>query len=172
MRSPSVLLWASALPMAMATCPPTGPVLPPPKLCAPGNLTSSLQQSLQHFVKSSMPFANLSTTSFSVEITSPLSTFFEFHHTAPIKGSGGVEKVDGDTVYRIASISKAVAAYALLLQEGINLDDSITNFVPELSAPGLEIYQDITLRMLMSHTGGAGRDGKSSHVTSIAFFSC
>ncbi len=59
-----------------------------------------------------------------------------------------------DTVYEIGSISKQMAAEAvmLLVEDGkINLDDSIRKYLPA-NAP--EIWQKITVRNLLNHTSG------------------
>jgi CubicO group peptidase (beta-lactamase class C family) len=62
-------------------------------------------------------------------------------------------RIDADTVFNIASTSKQVTAFALLLlaSDGrLALDDSVRKFVPELPC-----YADaVTLRQLMHHTGG------------------
>ncbi|KND87401.1 hypothetical protein TOPH_07951 [Tolypocladium ophioglossoides CBS 100239] len=50
---------------------------------------------------------NVSTTSFSVELTSVNHTFFEYHHTAAVKNAKWANKVDSDTVYRIMSVTKS-----------------------------------------------------------------
>ncbi|KAH7016018.1 beta-lactamase/transpeptidase-like protein [Microdochium trichocladiopsis] len=146
------------LSVAVATCPPTGPVLPPPRLCTPGNLTASLQQSLKQL--STLPYPSSTCPPRHSLSKSPLPSIPSSSITTlhPLRDPRAWKKVDGNTVYRIASISKLITAYVLLLQDGINLDDPITDFVPELSAPGLETYRDITLRMLMTQIGGAARD--------------
>src|SRR5687768_17643758 len=62
-------------------------------------------------------------------------------------------RIDADTVFNIASTSKQVTAFALLLlaSDGrLALDDSVRKCVPELPC-----YADaVTLRQLMHHTGG------------------
>ena len=63
-------------------------------------------------------------------------------------------------MYRVGSVAKLITAYALLLQDGINLGDSITDFVPDLRE--LEAYHDITLRMLMSHLGGGAHNSQTA----------
>lgn len=67
---------------------------------------------------------------------------------------------DTNTVYRIGSISKTIAAYVLLVlvQEGtIRLDDSVSKFVPEikqLKSEGANNGTSITFRELATHTSG------------------
>ncbi|KAL6366312.1 hypothetical protein LRP88_00060 [Fusarium phalaenopsidis] len=100
---------------------------------------------------------NTTTTSFSVELTSSKETLFSFHHTSPKLNSSGVDKVDGKTIYRVASVTKVFTTLALLLQDGINLDDSVIKYVPGLSK--ITWYKDVTLRMLASQISGVHRDG-------------
>jgi CubicO group peptidase (beta-lactamase class C family) len=149
----------SALPQALAYCPPTGPVLPPPRLTSLETITTSLQNALRELSNPANPSFNTSETSFSVQVTTAESAIFEFHHTAPIRNSSGVSNVDGDSIYRVASISKLITTYALLLQDDVCTDDPITDHIPSLTGAGLERYQNITLRMLASQLGAAAREG-------------
>ncbi|KAJ4251206.1 hypothetical protein NW757_006752 [Fusarium falciforme] len=82
------LLW---LPLASSYCPPTGPVLPPPKVPSDGNLTDSLAESLRDLVQSSKAW-NASTNSFSVKVTSEEQTLSSFHHTAGDLNKTGVSQ--------------------------------------------------------------------------------
>ncbi|KAF4464344.1 hypothetical protein FALBO_8820 [Fusarium albosuccineum] len=100
---------------------------------------------------------NKTTTSFSVELTSSEKTFFAFHQTAPLLNTTGVEKVNGETIYRVASITKVLTTLALLLQEGLNLDDPASKYVPELQE--IRRYKAITLKMLASQLSGIHREG-------------
>ncbi|KAM6540433.1 hypothetical protein FALCPG4_002149 [Fusarium falciforme] len=149
------LLAAVLLLLADAYCPPTGPVLPPPDIPSDGKLTATLNNALRKLAKSGV--WNTTTTSFSVELTSSKETLFSFHHTSPKLNSSGVDKVDGKTIYRVASVTKVFTTLALLLQDGINLDDSVIKYVPELSK--IAWYKDVTLRMLASQISGVHRDG-------------
>lgn len=59
-----------------------------------------------------------------------------------------------ETVFDIASVSKQFTSFAiaLLAEEGVlSLDDPIRKWVPELPA---EVYDGVTLRHLVHHTGG------------------
>jgi CubicO group peptidase (beta-lactamase class C family) len=153
------VLSIALLRLTFAYCPPTGPVLPPPVIQNIDKLTNNITKTLQEVSKVSIPNFNLTTTSFSVQITSPDDIIYQFHHTAPVRNMSGVDKVDGDSVYRVASVTKMMTVYALLLQEGVNLDDPVTNFVPGLLEAGLDNYRNVTLRMLASQTSGTARDG-------------
>ena len=63
--------------------------------------------------------------------------------------------VDGDSQYRIASITKSFTILGLLYQHALgnlHLDDSIDKYIPELKEPdkGELPWKDITLRSLAS----------------------
>src|SRR5664279_602399 len=70
---------------------------------------------------------------------------------------------DADTVYRIGSISKSIAALGLLAlrDDGVlQLDDPLVRWVPEASALIYPTHdaRPITLRKLLTHTSGLARD--------------
>lgn len=85
-------------------------------------------------------------------------TIFQYHHTAPNINTTGVQQIDGDSVYRIASVSKMFTVLTLMLQEGMDMDDYVWQYVPQLE--GLENFKETTLRMLASHISGLPRDGE------------
>ncbi|KAJ3547863.1 hypothetical protein NM208_g1301 [Fusarium decemcellulare] len=133
-----------------------GPVLPPPDIPLHGNLTASLNNAIRKLT-STDGIWNKTTTSFSVQLTSSEKTFFTFHQTAPLLNTTGVGKVNGETIYRVASITKVFTTLALLLQEGLDLDDPVSKYVPELQE--IRRYKAITLRMLASQLSGIHREG-------------
>lgn len=158
--SQSVLLALSTL-MEQVTClcPPSGPVLPVPPI--PSNLDpSGLSSRIDAMIHDPAAPWNISTTSFSVEITSPKATFFRYHHTADVRHENGTERVDSDTVYRVASVTKVFNVLTLLLNARAELESPISRFVPELE--GAEIYKDLTLRLLAGSLSGVNRDGEDS----------
>ncbi|KAF9567042.1 beta-lactamase/transpeptidase-like protein [Agrocybe pediades] len=82
-------------------------------------------------------------------------------------------EVDGDTIYRLASISKmfTVLETLVLRERGVlNWDDPVDKYLPDFSPPsygwaeyldgtqGREAKPRITLRQLASHLSGIGRD--------------
>ncbi|KAK2779996.1 putative beta-lactamase-like 1 [Onygenales sp. PD_12] len=139
-----------------AYCPPTGPVLPPPTI--PANFAASeLTDTLTGLIKNSQAYGwNASANSFSVSLTSADSTFFSYHHTAPLKNDSGVVEVAGDTIYRIASATKVFTVLAVLLEERIYLDDPIGKYVKELN--GSE-WEEVTVRLLTNQLAAVPRDG-------------
>ncbi|KAK2732921.1 putative beta-lactamase-like 1 [Myotisia sp. PD_48] len=134
-------------------CPPTGPVLPPPRV-PHGFQLKGLKHDLDGFVRSQNRW-NASTNSFSVMVTSGDGPFFSYHHTAPIKSENGVKIVDDHSIYRIASVSKVFTTLATLVEQNVSLDDTIGMYLKELDAPG---WQDVTLRLLAQQLSGVARD--------------
>jgi CubicO group peptidase (beta-lactamase class C family) len=62
------------------------------------------------------------------------------------------QKLNENSIFELASCSKQFTAMAIMIlkEKGkLNLDDSISKFIPELAN-----YKNITLRNLLNHTGG------------------
>jgi CubicO group peptidase (beta-lactamase class C family) len=153
-------MGCTSLVRAVEYCPPAGvPLLPLPDLSlAPAFDTKPLTAALDRLNSDSILF-NTSSTSYSVTITTTEDTIFEYHWTAPnINTTVGVSEVNGDTVYRIFSVTKLFVVLSALLQQGLDLDDFVWQHVPLLE--GSENFENTTLRMLASHLSGAPRDGK------------
>jgi len=113
-------------------------------------------------------FAN---TSFSVDITSSKQTLWSRHHTALQRNESrpDIPKVNGDALYRIASITKTFTVLGLLYQHAagnLSLDDSIDTYIEELQdeQEGTIPWKDITLRSLASQLSGIPRDCKPRHL--------
>ena len=118
----------------------------------------------------------INTTSFAMQVTTSEETIWDYYYTAPILGEykdSDPVPVNGDTAFRIASISKSFTVYGVLLENGISLDDPITKYVPELKeghwpngpegAPPRALLPDwdrITIRSLASQLSGISREGK------------
>jgi CubicO group peptidase (beta-lactamase class C family) len=76
--------------------------------------------------------------SFSVAVTSETETLWDYFHTARKRNESrpGVDHVDGDSLYRIASVTKTFTVLGLLYQHQtgrLELDSPISKFIPELS---------------------------------------
>ena len=76
--------------------------------------------------------------SFSVAVTSETETLWDYCHTARKRNESrpGKAHVDGDSLYRIASITKTFTVLGLLYQHQagrLELDSPISKFIPELS---------------------------------------
>ena len=105
--------------------------------------------------------------------TVKLGPLFERHRTAPnlLANTTGVKKVDGNTVYRLGSVSKNFTVVAWLAELGdVHWNQPVTNFILELagisaqarSKPFDEVQQtaweNITIGALASQVSGVGRD--------------
>jgi CubicO group peptidase (beta-lactamase class C family) len=101
------------------------------------------------------------------------TVIFQHHYTPSGAGlPNSTRQVDGDTIYRVASITKTVTVLALLqLQQAglLSLEDPVTKWVPELAAAanasGLRdssiehvAWHEITLGALASQLSGILRD--------------
>ncbi|OBT65801.1 hypothetical protein VE03_03315 [Pseudogymnoascus sp. 23342-1-I1] len=106
------------------------------------------------------------TSSFSIEVTTSTHSLWELHHTAREKDPvrPGAEKVGGDSVYRIASITKAFTTLAIIQQHAagnLSIDDTIEQY---LNLRGDIQWSDITLRTIASQLSGIPRDFAMSDI--------
>jgi CubicO group peptidase (beta-lactamase class C family) len=69
------------------------------------------------------------------------------------------QKVDGNTLFGIASNSKAftTAAIGILVDEGkLKLDDKVTDYIPEFKMYDPYVTAEFTIRDLLTHRSGLG----------------
>jgi CubicO group peptidase (beta-lactamase class C family) len=104
-------------------------------------------------------------TSFSVEITSSKESLWSKHHTARERNASrpDVPEVNGDALYRIASMTKTFTVLGILYQHqagNLSLDDPIDKYIKELQddQEGTIPWKDITLRSLASQLSGIPRE--------------
>lgn len=72
---------------------------------------------------------------------------------------GKPEKVDENTLFAIASNSKAftTASLAILVDEKkLNWDDKVSKYLPEFQMPDAYVTRELTIRDLVSHRSGLG----------------
>ncbi len=75
-----------------------------------------------------------------------------FQKSFGLKNIETKEKIDLETVFEIASVTKQFTAAAILLlvkENKLSLDDLFSKYIPELS-----FYEDITIKSLIIHTSG------------------
>lgn len=156
------------LPPIPAKCHDPSPAFPLPKLSPTDPLLAHtfayISQSLHDLVSES----TYNKTSFSLEITSSTRTLYSLHHTARDRGASlrGVSKVDGDSVYRIASVTKLFTVLGVLYQHAagnLSLDEPVGRYLAELNEEqegkqqgGLP-WHSITIRSLASQLSGIPR---------------
>ncbi|PVH98034.1 beta-lactamase family protein [Periconia macrospinosa] len=104
-------------------------------------------------------------SSFSVAITSSKETLWEHHHKAQKRNvtRPDIPQVNGDALYRIASITKVFTVLAILQQQeagNLRLDESVATYLPELkeNQNGTINWAGITLRSLASQLSGIPRE--------------
>jgi CubicO group peptidase (beta-lactamase class C family) len=109
--------------------------------------------------------SEFASTSFSVEITSQKESLWSQHHTARERNASrpDIPHVNGDALYRIASITKTFTVLGILYQHqagNLSLDDPVDKYIKELreDQEGTIPWKDITLRSLASQLSGIPRE--------------
>ncbi|KAK8089738.1 beta-lactamase 2 [Apiospora hydei] len=155
--------------VSLGPCPPLGPVLPAPVRPSADPDVQAAAKSFEGSLNALTAGYNASAVSVAVKSIHEDQPFFSFHYTPPHFNTSGTHKVDADTVYRIASISKLFTVLGLLLLDGVRMDDPVTKYLPQLRdlkrQPGDEVneittldWDEITLGSLASHQSGLGSD--------------
>lgn len=179
----SGLLALVQLPFGAAApnCPLIGPEFPPPQRLAENPIwkraLDNITAVFDYIDASNIMSVDKFSYSIQVFSTNPGEPIlWERHHTARDlpENTAGVKKVDGDTVYRLGSVSKLFAVLAFLVQAGdVHWNQPITKFVPELArhsgrCTSNEIdsvretaWDDVTIGALASQVSGLGRDCKA-----------
>ncbi|TLD33390.1 hypothetical protein PspLS_01578 [Pyricularia sp. CBS 133598] len=167
------LLAPQSLPMTVQAardrlCPIPGPVFPAPKAPSTHPATAATAAGAKVLLDSITASLNHTAVSIAVKSIHEDGYMFEYHHTPPVLDPKGVQQVDGKSVYRIASISKIFAVFAILLLDGVSLEDPITKFFPEFEKLNeqpeikdeltLVDWEEITLGALASHLAGINSD--------------
>jgi len=152
-------------------CPPLGAVLPQPT--APGShpAVQSAAVVLQKTLEQMTAQYNVSAVSLGIGSIHEAVSIIEFHHTPPLLDSKGATTITSDTVYRVGSASKVFTVLAALKLEGVDMNDPVTKYLPELrdlkkqAAEQNPIFvvdwDSITLGALASHMSGIGADRRS-----------
>lgn len=171
-----VLLGQAFTSEAAANCPPYGPVFPKPKQLRQDPHVKAALDDLNDLVEQYIDSSNSSGSdaySYSFEIFSSQDgeSILSHYWTAPnlaTLNSTGVRQVDGNTVYRVGSVTKIFTVLTYLAQVGdSSWNDPITKYVPELvsmaaNGSGNSIFtpdwDSITLGALASQTSGLIRD--------------
>ncbi|XPS67708.1 hypothetical protein M3J09_000009 [Ascochyta lentis] len=116
-------------------------------------------------ITSAVAAPEFAASSFSIEITSSTETLWSKHHTARERNASrpDIPEVNGDALYRIASITKTFTVLGILHQEkagNLSLDDPIDKYIVELKEDhkGTLPWKDITLRSLASQLSGIPRE--------------
>ncbi|KAI6366485.1 hypothetical protein MCOR25_005132 [Pyricularia grisea] len=165
---------------APLNCPIQGPAFPKPRDLASSATMQAAFRNLTATFEAQAAGEGGGDTSFSVELWSVSDSGgkspFEFHHTARelagVQNNPGVKHVNGDTVYRIGSLTKIFTVYTWLVEAGDkDWSTPITRFVPELAKIAKETadevkrdpirktnWDEITVGALASQLAGIIRD--------------
>ena len=161
---------------AVSNCPPLGAVLPPPKSPSTSpNLKKAVAELdvLQKQIGTLL--GNATGLSISIGSAHEDKTLATISYSPAVYNTSGVHKVDGDTVFRIGSVSKVFTVLGLLLLgDKISFSDPITKYVPELeqlknqqsvqNAVTTVDWKTITIDALASQLAGVGNDRKLNMV--------
>ena len=161
---------------AIPNCPIYGPEFPPPQRLSQH---PQWQQAMTN-LSAAFDYMNANVTgtqlSYSVQIfsTNPGGGIIAQRHWTANNlppNTEGVKKVNGDTVYRIGSVSKIFAVLAFLAEVGDrDWNTPITEFIPELAQFSRQAstqplddtrrtdWDEITIGALASQVSGIGRD--------------
>jgi len=156
------LLWTAS---ASATCYEPSEAHPLPKYDPNDVLLRNAFASIGRALDAVVSAPQYASTSFSVEVTSSVDTLWSHHHTALQRNASRPDApiVNGDTLYRIASITKSFTVLGILYQHSagnLSLDDPIEKYIGDLKGEqeGTLPWKDITLRSLASQLSGIPRD--------------
>jgi CubicO group peptidase (beta-lactamase class C family) len=176
----SALLAQLPISFAAPNCPLIGPEFPAPQRLAEHPIWKKAVQNITavfDYIDTSN-ITGVDRFSYSIQIfsTNPgASSLWERHRTAKDlpANTTGVTKVDGDTVYRLGSVSKVFTVLTFLAERGdVEWNQPITKFIPELAKfsgrstsdnfDGVREtdWDDITIGALASQVSGIGRDCK------------
>ncbi|KAJ4993117.1 hypothetical protein SVAN01_01469 [Stagonosporopsis vannaccii] len=158
MAPTSLLYYAALATAASAVCPMLGPVFPVPTELPSAVAFQNSLKTLQANIDEAFTTGNTSygpinpTDTYSIQIFSTRSEelLLDYHH----HGSNvlGNRTVDGDSIYRIASTSKVITVYLLLLEAGDAVfAEKVTKYLPELA--GVQNWDDITVGALAGYLG-------------------
>ncbi|KAI9039315.1 serine hydrolase domain-containing protein [Aspergillus affinis] len=179
-----VLLGLACLSTAYKYCPPLGPAFPAPKDISkdPAFLaaTKNINDALNPVIECNTPmnsFFNPENTSVALQIFSadePAPLFESYYtSTAARNASLGVNRVDGNTVFRIGSVSKLWTVLLLMIETGnVVFSEPVVKYIPELKDAMNEIHEnaiqelntvdhvrwgEVTIGELASHLSGISR---------------
>ena len=149
----------------LGACSQPSPAFPLPEYSKHQPIILDALRKIQNEVESIVADKTYDTTAFSIEVTTSKQTLWSSFHTARDRDTlrRGAAEVNGNSVYRIASITKTFTVLGVLQQHAaghLNLDDSVDTYLTELKGPqsGSMPWKDITLRSLASQLSGLPQD--------------
>ncbi|CAN9346863.1 unnamed protein product [Alternaria sp. RS040] len=164
-----MMLLASLLFVALAGAKCFEPDIahPPPEYNVRDPLLQEAFESINTALTAAVAAPIHARSSFSVEITSSEETLWSYHNTARERNASrpDIPEVNGDALYRIASITKTFTVLGILYQHAagnLSLDATVNTYLKELGqkSDGGIPWKDITLRSLASQLSGLPRECK------------
>lgn len=158
-------------------CPLDGPAFPSPSHLSESPLFSEAVSLFESYVTDEKLGLKANDTAWAVAIFSAKEnkTLYERYHTPPI--DVGVNEVDGDSIFRLASLTKVLTVWTYLAELGdASFNEPITKYIPELARTNTTTnaiyddidkarWEDITIGDLASQAAGIARDGKLQHAS-------
>ncbi len=129
-----MLLWPVLVAsLASSKCFEPSVAHPPPEYDPQEPLLQEAFKSIRTILADAIAAPELASTSFSVEITSSKESLWALHHTARERNASrpDIPEVNGDALYRIASITKSFTVLAILYEHkagNLNLDDTVDQY--------------------------------------------
>lgn len=166
---------AAQVPPSLSTdadCPLAGPAFPAPSHLSNSTVFAGAIKGFQGQLNNKTLGLKPNDTAWAMAVFSAKEnkTLYEDYYTPPI--DVGVKKVDGDSIFRLASVSKVFTVWTVLTAIGDkHFNDPITKYIPELAdaKPNTTAiyddidnvrWEDVTLGDLASQSAGIARDGK------------
>jgi CubicO group peptidase (beta-lactamase class C family) len=161
----SFLFASQVASQASIACPVVSKTYSPPQNISSSSIwekaIATLNQNLSKLVTQNISVA--------IQIHSKDSTdpLFEYYRKSPghSYGPNGQKPVDGDTIFRIGSMTKMFTVYALLIECGFTcFEEPITKYVPELRNLKYDNeidnvnWEEIMIGALAAQISGIGRD--------------
>lgn len=166
----SLLLLLSASPSTAksSSCPPLGAVLPAPRSPSTHPAVRSAAEDLTSTLDGIAASLNASGISVAVKSVHEDAQLFSWHFTPPVGSGVGTDSIDGDTIWRVGSVSKMMPALAALQRAEVDMEASVVEYLPELEEENEEgegvnavPWRDVTVRSLANHLAGLATDCES-----------
>ncbi|RYP84710.1 hypothetical protein DL770_005162 [Monosporascus sp. CRB-9-2] len=165
---PMLLLSDLVLAAVNGACPPLGPVLPAPTNPSAHEVVQAAAASVEDAFQNITSTLNATGISVALKSIHEESSILELHYTPQYLNPNGTSSIDGQSVYRLGSISKIFAVLAVLKLCSVKFDDPVTKYVPELRSLRGETpernditavqWDQVTIGALASHMSGIGTD--------------
>jgi CubicO group peptidase (beta-lactamase class C family) len=153
---------------ALSNCPPLGAVLPPPRKPSSDSTVQAIVSELEELQSAAAELLQ-NATAMSVTIASMYedTPLLSFAYTPPVRNTSGTSVVDGDTVFRIASVSKVFTVMGLLLLgDKVSMEDPITKYIPELG--NLKAQQEVNTAVTTTNWDEITLDALASQLAGIS----